>query len=603
MRGRLALASLALGLLGAGVLLAPWLGAPRRGEAAPPRKELPPPPAPDRAFYVERVAPWVEQHCDRCHRVEGGGSFLLAPRRPGEDDARRREEDFARVLPFVNREAPWESPLLRKVLALDCGGDPHVGGEFLRDDGAAAETDWDVLLDFCSGATRANLPPEVFLGPEIRTQPGETVVVDGQDSFDRDRGDTLRFHWDLAAVPPGSRVALDDVRGSRVTFVPDQGGTYLVRLRVSDGKVWSAARTVAVEVHQHVSEARRPPGSLSGLQAADPAALRRVRRLYFDVLARSPTPDEALADAFAEPGELAASLVLRAEAGRAWWEEATLRLGLVEGLRPAGPEALDLPLVLVAERLPPPRAEAVLVRDPSFLRAHPPGRALATALAVLLLEREPSPAELDAAGRLAAGQPATLPGLPPLADATAWVEAVLASEPFERAAVRRRLLRFLPAGDAERQVGPGVLAARAGGTAWGAFLEKVLRSPQVLDRQRLERKDDLGLLRGLFVDLLERKPTDRELLALVRALRVVPGAATPFPALVKVLVDSGQVPFPLLVDITDAPGWIRDRYLRYLGRVPSAAELAACGEVLLDPQGGPELVTYALLTGPEYLCR
>lgn len=257
----------------------------------------------------------------------------------------------------------------------------------------------------------------------------------------------------------------------------------------------------------------------------------------------------------------------------------------------------------MSERLPPTRAEAVLVRDPSFARAHPPGRALATALATLLVEREPTAAELEAAARLAAGQPAEVPGLGPVADASAWVEHVLASEPFERAAVRRRLLRFLPAGDAERQVGPGVLAAREGGKAWGAFLEKVLRSPQVLDRQRLERKDDLGLLRGLFVDLLERKPTDRELLALVRALRVVPGAATPFPALVKVLVDSGQVPFPLLVDITDAPGWIRDRYLRYLGRLPSAAELSACGEVLLDPQGGPELVTYALLTGPEYLCR
>ena len=105
------------------------------------------------------------------------------------------------------------------------------------------------------------------------------------------------------------------------------------------------------------------------------------------------------------------------------------------------------------------------------------------------------------------------------------------------------------------------------------------------------------------MDLLERKPTDRELLTLVRALRVVPGAATPFAALVKVLIDSGQVPIPLLVDITNAPAWITDRYLRYLGRAPQVEELRACGEVLLDPQGGPELVLYALLTGPEYLCR
>lgn len=573
------------------------------GEAAPPRTELPPPPKPDRAFYAQHVAPWIEEHCARCHRAEGAGAFLLATQIEGLDEGARRAADFERLLPFVNREAPWESRLLSKVLDPACGGDPHVGGSFLRDDGEEAVTMWDVLLDFCSGATPTNLPPEVFLGGEIRTKPGESVTVEGQDSFDRDRNDTLRFHWDLAALPPGSRVALDDVRASRVTFVPDQGGTYLVRLRVSDGKVWSAPRTVAVEAFQHVQQEARAPGGLSGLDKAEAAALRRTRRIYFDVLGRAPTPAEALSDSFLAPEELAASILLRAEAGRAWWEEATLRLGLVDDLRPVGVEALDLPLTLVAERLPPPRAEAVLARDPAFLRAHPPGRAFATALASLLLDRRPTPEELAAASRLAAREPAEVPGLGPVADEAAWLEKVLLSEAFERAAVRRRLLRFLPQGDAERLVGAGVLAAREGGKAWGQLLEKTLRSSDYLGRQRLERKDDLALLRGLFVDLLERKPTDRELLTLVRALRVVPGAATPFAALVKVLIDSGQVPIPLLVDITNAPAWITDRHLRYLGRAPQVEELRACGEVLLDPQGGPELVLYALLTGPEYLCR
>jgi hypothetical protein len=57
------------------------------------------------------------------------------------------------------------------------------------------------------------------------------------------------------------------------------------------------------------------------------------------------------------------------------------------------------------------------------------------------------------------------------------------------------------------------------------------------------------------------------------------------------------------VDITNAPVWITDRYLRYVGRRPAPEELTTCGEVLLDAQGGPELVIFALLTGPEYACR
>jgi hypothetical protein len=554
--------------------------------AGPPKSELPEPPAPDRAFYVERIAPWVEEHCARCHRGAGAGTFALTSLEEaserGFDEAARRARDFERVKPFVTREAPWESPLLMKVLDPAFGGDPHVGGPFLEED----EPEYDALLDFCSGATPTNLPPEVYLGAEIRSKPGEPVIVDGSGSYDRDRKDLLVYRWDVAAAPPGSKVALSDVRAPRVEFTPDVGGTYLLRLRVSDGKVWSAPRIAAVEAFQSTqAAAAREPGAISGLEQVTNENLVRVRRLYLDVLGRAPTPAEALEDALRPVEDLVANVLLRAEAGRVWYEETTLRLGLVDDLRPVSREAAELPLTLVSEHLAPYAAEALLVRDPSFLRANPPGRALAEAVARGLLDRAPSPEELAAAS------------------SPAWIEAVLASEPYQRAAVRRRLARFLPQGSADKRVGEGLLAARAGGQAWRAFLEKMLLSPEYQDRRRLVKKDDLTLLRGLFVDLLERKPTDRELLSLVRALRVVPGAHAPFAALVKVLIDSGEVPIPLLVDIVDAPKWITDRYLRYVGRRPAPDELKACGEVLLDPQGGPELVVYALLTGPEYACR
>jgi hypothetical protein len=296
-------------------------------------------------------------------------------------------------------------------------------------------------------------------------------------------------------------------------------------------------------------------------------------------------------------------VLVRAEAGRCWYEEACERLGLVGDARPQGEEARGLALRVASEGTPPPAAEAVLARDPAFAKAHPPGRALALALAGRLLGRPATEAEVAAANRLAAGEAAEVPGVGRVADSAEWTRRVADSEAFALAAVRRRLERFVPSGAAEREAGRGLLAAREGPAAWRAFLEGVLRSPDHLERRALRPKDALTYLRGLFVDLLERRPTDRELLALAHAARALPGRSAPLAALAKVLIDSGEAPLPLLVDIVDAPAWIDDRFLRHLGRRPTPSEKEAFGRALLDPAGGPEVVVRALVTSPEYACR
>lgn len=563
---------------------------------------LPAPPPPDRDFYVQAVAPWIEEQCAPCHRAEGAGAFLLAPPDDDGDAQRRRRKDFERVLPFVNRRSPWESRLLLKPLDPLEGGDPHVGGVLLAPDTEA----YDRLLDFLCGATPTNLPPEVYFEkPEIRARPGETVVIDGRGSYDRDREDMehLAYHWTLVARPAESRVRLADRRASRLEIKPDTGGSYVVELRVGDGKVWSAPRQVTVEVFDHVQVARTKPGGISGLERTDAQNLKRLRRLYLDVLGRSPTPAEALAEERKGIDALVRNILLRAEGGRAWVEEVTIRFGLYGDYRPVGDEAALLALRIPAESLAPPIVEGVLARDPSFMRRHPPGRSLATAVAELLLGRSPTAQEIAAAVELAAGRSAEVPGLGRLADPRAWLLAVLDSEAFRRAAVLRRLDRFLASGDARSRLERAMGAVARGPKAWRAFCEDMLRDDRYLGRRQLRPKDPVTFLRTLFVDLLERKPTDRELAALVQAVETMPGQSAAFAAVVRVLVDSGEAPIPLLVEIEDGPRWVTDRFLRYLGRPPSAAEMKAYGDGLLHPQGGPELVIHALLTGPEYACR
>ncbi|MDJ0976093.1 MAG: hypothetical protein QNJ98_16660 [Planctomycetota bacterium] len=578
-----------------GALIALWAD---RGAGA--RPNLPPPPTPDHDFYVANVAPWVEAKCVECHRA-GGGALRLTPPRAGLDDAARRKLDFEQIAKFVNPMAPWESRLYLKVLDPGDGGDPHVGGAFVRMD----EPEHDTLLDFVSGATPKNLPPEVYLGEDsFRVKPGDEITLDGRDSYDRDREDmeNLAFYWTLKAQPPDSIVALSDRRASRLQFKPDTGGSYVVELRVGDGKVWSAPRSIAIEVFDYRKVKQADPGGISGLEKVESERLTQIRRLYLDVLGRPPTPPEAISDDRIGVKRLAETILLRAEAGRAWYEEVTVRFGLIGDFRPASDEARDLPLRIPSAMPSPGEVERVLVLDPSFLRRHPPGRSLAIAIGELLFGRPPTQAELDTALKLAAGE-SVMRGDVELTSERQWLREITAEEDFERAALARRVERFLPSGDARRAVPKAWIALRERKGAWRRFQIEVLQSPRYRKRKTLRLKDDLTYVRSLFYDLLERKPTERELAALLHAVGQMPGDSAPLAVLAKVMIDSGEVPLPLLVRIKDAPRWLKDRFLRYLGRRPTGGELKAYGEALLHPQGGVELVVQALVTSPEYACR
>ena len=555
---------------------------------------LPPPPGPDRAFYVARLGAWVEAKCATCHR-DGGGRLRLTAEQ--SEKPKQYGADFEQIRAFVDPAAPLESPLLRKVLDPADGGGPHVGGAFVR----VEEERHDALLDFVTGATLTNLTPEVWLGDgPRRVRPGETVVLDGRDSFDRDLRDRdkLSFFWSIRAKPGDSHLALHDRRLSRITVKPDVDGSYVFSLRVGDGRVWSAARLVTIEVYDTATLKKQDPGGISGLEALDPKRLTWIRRAYLDVLGRTPTPAEALAAAKRSLDKLARGLLLQAESGRAWYEALTHRMGLVGDYRPRSEDARDLPLRIPSESLGPAAVERTLVLDPAFLERHPAGRSLAEAVGQLLFDRAPTAEERSTAAKLAAGADDA-----PYPSARAWLDAVTGTEAFARAAMRRRLTRFVGSGDAER-LAPGALAAvESGGRAWLDRQVAMLSSRAWRERILLRPKDPLTFVRTLFVDLLERRPTDRELNAWMHAARQMPGTGAPFSVLARVLIDSGDVPLPLLVQIRDGPRWLRDRFLRYLGRPPTAAEMKAYGNALVDAKGGIPMVLHALVSGVEYAHR
>ncbi|HSF14476.1 MAG TPA: PKD domain-containing protein [Vicinamibacteria bacterium] len=90
-----------------------------------------------------------------------------------------------------------------------------------------------------------NTSPVADAGRDQEVNVGETVTLDGSDSFDID-GDELAYSWTLTALPEGSAAFLSDPTAVMPTFVADVPGVYQAELVVNDGRVDSAPDAVRV---------------------------------------------------------------------------------------------------------------------------------------------------------------------------------------------------------------------------------------------------------------------------------------------------------------------------------------------------------------------
>jgi len=82
-------------------------------------------------------------------------------------------------------------------------------------------------------ATAAPASPAADAGPDVRVDPGTSVVLDGRASCDAD-GDALTPSWELVSAPAGSTWSLTGGDGWRPVLTADRVGPYRVRLVVTD---------------------------------------------------------------------------------------------------------------------------------------------------------------------------------------------------------------------------------------------------------------------------------------------------------------------------------------------------------------------------------
>jgi PKD domain/PASTA domain len=118
------------------------------------------------------------------------------------------------------------------------GTDPDRGGDPTEPDDNAGDQGVD-------GNEPANNPPSADAGGDRTVFVGDSVVLDGSGSSDRD-GDPLTFRWSFVTRPLESRASIADPSAALSTFTADVPGVFIVQLVVDDGSDESLPLSVVV---------------------------------------------------------------------------------------------------------------------------------------------------------------------------------------------------------------------------------------------------------------------------------------------------------------------------------------------------------------------
>lgn len=123
-------------------------------------------------------------------------------------------------------------------------GDPDGfyvgGGAFNSPDQGATWSSFNSWIDFrfrtyVSPPAEANEPPTANAGQDQSIRAGDTVMLDGTESFDDNTASAnLTYSWSFTSLPAGSDASLDDTGSAMPSFVADVVGTYVVQLLVTD---------------------------------------------------------------------------------------------------------------------------------------------------------------------------------------------------------------------------------------------------------------------------------------------------------------------------------------------------------------------------------
>lgn len=342
-------------------------------------------------------------------------------------------------------------------------------------------------------------------------------------------------------------------------------------------------------------------------QVAAPATLdlsnrRHVRSLYLDLLGRTPLPDEVELAAGARPEVLAGLLVRSREFWEHWLEDELYFFLLIDNARPAADDGPDGLLArLVDGRLGMADAVREIAGGQAFHRANPGNDTfVSVVLEQLLGVNVQQDAALLAAGRrMYDGREARVFG--ETGRSQADFVAIVARQPeFLRRLVERQHERIVGRPATRAAVDAGVAVLQRDPLAFPELARAWVLSPAWAERRAtLRPKTDVQFIRGLYVDLTGRRPSEVELQRLRGALAVMSDAGPLRAVIARALLAEHSGLFPRRAGL-DAEAFVRDTFLRFLGREPLPEELADMALILRQEETQPSEVVLAVVTHREY---
>ena len=332
------------------------------------------------------------------------------------------------------------------------------------------------------------------------------------------------------------------------------------------------------------------------------AARRRVRALFFDTRGRGPTAAERDALIGIPHEAAVDRLLAQPEAWDAWLERECFYYLLIDRFRPVSDRVRALPARLAAREATVLDATREIVVSAEFNARNPGNDTFVTVVLEQLLGVvvQAEPAVLAAGKRMYDGYAARLYNEVGRSQSDI-VKIVLSRRAFADRFVERQYRAVFGKAASKEVVARDAARLHADPACWPAVLREWLVSDEWRARARIPRpKGDQVFLRTLFVDILGREPTFDEFRNSRNAFQALSDPAPVRNVLAGLLVDSPSAKFPSKAELTRPADFVKGLFLDLLGREPTQKEVDAFVATLGEYGCEPKTLVLALVTSPEY---